>query len=174
MSEVFDEDLMRELGIDPKSFTEGQEPAKKPVKPATPRPQPQPHDAAGDKTQITRTPPPPPRPKAPVAATELDDDEEPRPRPAQPAPAARPAAAKIEEPRGQDALTDDIPVNLAAVLARKSVKLKDVVNLKAGEIIEFKKLPQDPLDLVANGKLIAKAELVLVDGKVGLRITKLM
>ncbi len=66
-------------------------------------------------------------------------------------------------------------VNLfSAVLSKKSLKLQSILDFKPGDVVEFKKLPHDLLDLVANGKLVAKAELVLIDGQLGARIVKLI
>ena len=68
----------------------------------------------------------------------------------------------------------EVPVHLAAVIGKKTITLRDVMELKMGEVLDFKKQPQDPIDLVANGKLVAKAELVMIDGRVGARIIKLI
>jgi flagellar motor switch protein FliN len=71
-------------------------------------------------------------------------------------------------------VSQEIPMQLAAVLAKQAVKLKDILAFRVGDVMDFKKGPQDPVDLVANGKLVAKAELVMVDGKMGVRILKLV
>lgn len=71
-------------------------------------------------------------------------------------------------------LAPDIPVQVVAVMGRKNVTVKDLVGLRMGQVIELEKIPTDPVDLVAGGKLIAKAELVDVDGRLGLRILKLL
>ncbi|MBL7685697.1 MAG: FliM/FliN family flagellar motor switch protein [Deltaproteobacteria bacterium] len=70
-------------------------------------------------------------------------------------------------------LTGDIPVQIVAVLGKKSVTVKDIVSLRMGEVIELNRLPNEAIDLVANGKLIAKGELVDIDGRLGVRILKI-
>jgi flagellar motor switch protein FliN len=70
-------------------------------------------------------------------------------------------------------LTSDIPVQIVAVLGKKSVTVKDIVSLRMGEVVELNRLPNEAIDLVANGKLIAKGELVDIDGRLGLRILKI-
>ncbi len=70
-------------------------------------------------------------------------------------------------------LTSDIPVQIVAVLAKKSLTVKEVVALRKGEVMEFNRLPHEAIDLVANGKLIAKGELVEIDGRLGVRILKI-
>ena len=71
-------------------------------------------------------------------------------------------------------LSEDMPVQVVAVLGKRTMTLKDVIGLKQGEVIELKKLPQETIDLVANGKLMARGELVLVDGKLGIQIKQLV
>jgi len=70
-------------------------------------------------------------------------------------------------------LTSDIPVQIVAVLGKKMVTVKEIVSLRMGQVIELNRLPNEAVDLVANGKLIAKGELVEIDGRLGLRILKI-
>jgi type III secretion system YscQ/HrcQ family protein len=70
-------------------------------------------------------------------------------------------------------LTADIPIQIVAVLGKKSVTVKDIVSLRMGQVIELNRLPNEAIDLVANGKLIAKGELVEIDGRLGIRILKI-
>lgn len=168
MNDVFDEDLMKELGLDPDEVATtpkpGSAPARKPTPPPPPSAAPGPQQAA----QPPRPPVPPrpaaPRPPAPPA----------RPQQAAPQGPAEPDAREINTEAHALRMTEDLPVHLAAVLAKKTIVLKDIVDLRVGEIVDFKKAPQEPLDLVANGKLIAKAEMVLVDGRLGAKIVKLV
>lgn len=153
MSDVFDEELIKELGLDPNEFGD------------------QPKEAKKDKPKV-------PAPK-------VERKVEKTPAPAKPSEISQPLAPDSERSAGSIATADDleeygknlsqdIPVQLVAVLAKKTLALKNILEMKTGEILDFKKMPQDPLDLVVNGKLVAKAELVLVDGRVGARIVKLM
>lgn len=86
--------------------------------------------------------------------------------------AAIPEKAAVQNP-GR-ALTRDMPVQVVAVLGKKTLSLADVISLKAGEVIDFKKLPHDLVDLVANGKLVGRGELVVIDGKLGIQIKQLV
>lgn len=70
-------------------------------------------------------------------------------------------------------LAPDIPVQVVAVMGRKSVTVKDLLALRMGQVVELDKVPGETVDLVANGKLIGKGELVEVDGKLGIRVLKL-
>ncbi len=70
-------------------------------------------------------------------------------------------------------LTSDIPIQIVAVLGKKPVTIKDIVSLRMGQVVELNRLPNEAIDLVANGKLIAKGELVEVEGRLGVRILKI-
>lgn len=70
-------------------------------------------------------------------------------------------------------LAPDVPVQITAMMGRKSATVKDLLDLKTGDVVEFDRKPMDPLDIVVSGKVIAKAELVVVDGRLGVRILKL-
>jgi flagellar motor switch protein FliN/FliY len=164
MNDVFDEELMKELGLDPDEVAAtpkpGNAPARKPVPPPAAGAV-QPQQTAAPRAPAPQRPAPPPRPPVPAQR------------------AASPQQTEVEAHEINTAahalrMTENLPVQLAAVLAKKTILLKDIVDLRVGEIVDFKKAPQEPLDLVANGKLIAKAEMVLVDGRLGAKIVKLV
>lgn len=168
-NDVFDEDLMRELGLDPEDIANVKIPPPPQKKPATAAPQPQaaPRPAAPQ--------PKSPSPKAPTPAEEssyTDKIQTPADPPSSPQPAR--SAVPMNAAGHGERIAQGIPVHLAAVLAKKSIPLREVVELSVGEVVDFKKLPEEPIDLVANGKLVAKAELVMIDGKIGARIVKLV
>lgn len=70
-------------------------------------------------------------------------------------------------------LTADVPVQLVAVLGKKAISIKEILSLKKGQVLELNRFPNEAVDLVANGKLMAKGELVEIDGKLGVRIIKI-
>lgn len=71
-------------------------------------------------------------------------------------------------------LSEDVPVKLVCVLGRKDIVLKDLLNFKVGQTIDLERAPNEFVDLVANGKLVARGELVEIDGKLGVRIIKMV
>lgn len=70
--------------------------------------------------------------------------------------------------------SEDIPVRLVAVLGKKNVVLKDLLKFKVGQTIDLERSPNEFVDLEANGKLVAKGELVEIDGKLGVRVIKIL
>ncbi len=68
----------------------------------------------------------------------------------------------------------DIGLNLSVELGRKEMRIKEILELGPGKIIELDKLAGEPVDLLVNGKLLAKGEVVVVDENFGVRITELI
>ncbi len=68
----------------------------------------------------------------------------------------------------------DIPVNLTAELGQSVLKIKDMLNLSAGSVVELQKLAGESIDLTVNGVLIGKGDVVVVNENFGLRITEII
>ena len=68
----------------------------------------------------------------------------------------------------------DVGLSLSVELGRKNMQIKDILTLGPGKIIELDKLAGEPVDLLVNGKLFAKGEVVVVDENFGVRITELI
>lgn len=88
-----------------------------------------------------------------------------------PAPAAEADAAMGDSVA---AMAADIPVQLVASLGRKTLSLKDLLQMQPGQVVELQQPVTTRVDLVANGKLFAKGELVEIDGQMGVRIVQLV
>ncbi len=150
--DVLDADLMRELGIDP------DESVGPPVK-RKPTPAKKIETSAENVSDVAR---------ATVSERKVAET------PSAPASASPKVPQEPEPAVDARSISQDIPVNVALVMAKKTVKLSEIASLRTGDLIEFKKDPQEAVDLVANGKLIGKGELVVINGKVGVRIIKLL
>lgn len=75
-------------------------------------------------------------------------------------------------PEGGDLLAD-IPLQLAVELARVPVTADEVVALKVGQVLELHRSPGEPVELSVNGKVVARGELVEVEGQLGVRVLSL-
>ena len=84
--------------------------------------------------------------------------------------------AAVEGDFGDEAvsMSEDVPVKLVAVLGGKKMVLKDLLKVKVGQAIDLDRAPNEFVDLFANGKLVARGELVEIDGKLGVRIIKML
>ena len=68
----------------------------------------------------------------------------------------------------------DIPLKVTAELGKASVLIKDLLQLSQGSVLELDKLAGEALEIVVNGKLIAKGEVVVVNEKFGVRLTDII
>lgn len=68
----------------------------------------------------------------------------------------------------------DINVMLAIEIGSKQMKINDLMKLNKGSVIELDKAAGDPLDIKANGSLIARGEVVIANGKYGIRLTEVV
>ena len=113
------------------------------------------------------TNPPTSAPASPPAARA--PREEP-PRTASPAP-AQTLPASSSAPVVNLNMVLDIPVQLSVELGRTRVPIKQVLQLKPGSIVELDSVAGEPVDVLVNGYLIAQGEVVVVNGKFGIRLT---
>lgn len=65
----------------------------------------------------------------------------------------------------------DVPMQMTVELGRTSMFVKDILDLGTGSIIELDKLAGEPVDLLVNGKLVARGEVVVIDENFGVRVT---
>jgi flagellar motor switch protein FliN len=68
----------------------------------------------------------------------------------------------------------DVPLEIAVELGRTKRLIKDILELGAGSIIELDKLAEEPVDILVNGRVIAKGEVVVIDESFGVRITEIL
>ncbi len=68
-------------------------------------------------------------------------------------------------------LVGDIPVELTVELGRASKKIGEILEFSQGTVIELNRLVGESLDIFANGKYIAKGEVVVIDDNFGIRVT---
>ncbi|MFC1517312.1 flagellar motor switch protein FliN [Candidatus Margulisiibacteriota bacterium] len=71
-------------------------------------------------------------------------------------------------------LFGNVPVEVTAELGKAQLTLQEVLDLNKGAIVELKHYAEEPLDLVVNGQLIARGEVVAVDDKYGIKITQII
>jgi len=64
----------------------------------------------------------------------------------------------------------DVNVELSAELGRKTMLIKDILELGPGSILELNKLAGEPVDLLVNNKLLARGEVVVINENFGIRI----
>ncbi|MDQ3263131.1 MAG: type III secretion system cytoplasmic ring protein SctQ [Myxococcota bacterium] len=111
--------------------------------------------------------------------TGFEHGEEPRtpPQPGEGAPATDDSGGAVSEQNEQGEGADllaDIPLAIAVEVARVAVTADAVVGLKSGQILDLNKVPGEPVELSVNGKIIARGELVEIEGHLGVKVLSLV
>jgi flagellar motor switch protein FliN/FliY len=78
------------------------------------------------------------------------------------------------EGTGNIGLLMDVSMQLTVELGRTKMLIKDILGMGEGTIVELDKLAGEPVDLLVNGKLIAKGEVVVIDENFGVRVTDII
>ena len=104
--------------------------------------------------------------------------------PAHPAPVAGPEIKAVQfgplsagsRPEGANPLDliMDVPLNATVELGRSRMTIREVLALGPGSLVELDKLAGEPADLLINGKLLARGEIVVIDENFGIRITEIL
>jgi flagellar motor switch protein FliN/FliY len=68
----------------------------------------------------------------------------------------------------------DIPVQLSVELGRTKMPIKNLLQLAQGSVVELSGLAGEPLDVLINGFLIAQGEVVVINEKLGIRVTDII
>jgi flagellar motor switch protein FliN len=68
----------------------------------------------------------------------------------------------------------DIPLEVTVELGRTRLLIRDILDLGAGSIIELDKIAGEPVELFANGLLVARGEVVVIDDNFGVRVTEII
>lgn len=67
----------------------------------------------------------------------------------------------------------DVKLNVKVRIGQKKMLLKDVISMDIGSVVELNQLANDPLEILVDDKVIAKGEVVIVDGNFGVQITEI-
>lgn len=99
-------------------------------------------------------------------------------------PQAGPAVAPAAFPElGEESFSDateplellaEVELEVTVELGRRRLPLSDVLRLTKGSVVELEKLVGEPLQVYANGRLIAEGEAVVIDEQFGVRVTRLL
>lgn len=68
----------------------------------------------------------------------------------------------------------DVPLEVTVELGRTSKAIKEILDFSPGTIIELDKLAGEPIDVLVNGKFVAKGEVVVIEESFGIRVTEII
>lgn len=68
----------------------------------------------------------------------------------------------------------DIPVTVSVEIGRTKMVVRDLLQLGQGAVVELEKLAGEPMEILVNGKLVARGEAVVVNDKFGVKLTDIV
>jgi flagellar motor switch protein FliN/FliY len=68
----------------------------------------------------------------------------------------------------------DIPLEVTVELGNTRMLIRDLLQLGQGSVVELDKLAGEPLEVLVNGKLVARGEVVVINEKFGVRLTDII
>lgn len=68
----------------------------------------------------------------------------------------------------------DVPLGVSVELGRVRMPVRQLLSLSAGSVIELAKLAGEPLDVLINGRPVARGEAVMINDKFGVRLTEIV
>jgi len=84
--------------------------------------------------------------------------------------AAAPSKVTAENLR----VLENVEVQMTVEVGNTEIKIRDLLRLNEGAVIELDRLAGDPLDILVNGTMIAKGEIVMVGERFGVRFTEIV
>lgn len=84
------------------------------------------------------------------------------------------AAGAVVEATGDLSLVLDVPVELSVEVGRTTMTIRETLALAPGSIISLDRMAGEPVDLLVNGRRVARGEVVAVDEEFGLRVTEVV
>ena len=68
----------------------------------------------------------------------------------------------------------DVPLDVTVELGRTSKSIQEILDFTPGTIIELNKIAGEPIDILVNGKYVAKGEVVVIEENFGVRIAEII
>ena len=68
----------------------------------------------------------------------------------------------------------NVPLNVTVEIGRAKRKLKEVLSFDSGTVVELEKQADAPVDIIVNGQLIARGNVVVIDDNFGVRVTEIV
>jgi flagellar motor switch protein FliN len=67
-----------------------------------------------------------------------------------------------------------IEAELTVIIGHTRRPIRELLELRPGAVVSLERAPGDPVEVLANGTLVARGEMVVVDGSLGVRITEIV
>ncbi|MBZ5628033.1 MAG: flagellar motor switch protein FliN [Acidobacteriia bacterium] len=91
-----------------------------------------------------------------------------------PAPSTSPTSTEPLPPNRNFDLLLDVELRVRLRFGKRTMQLKEIVALNAGSVVELEQHVEEPAELLVDDKVLARGEVVVVDGNYGLRVTEIV
>ncbi len=71
-------------------------------------------------------------------------------------------------------VVQSVPVTISVEVGRAQLKIRDLIRLTQGSVVELDRMAGEPLDLLVNNTVVAQGEVVLVNERYGIRLTRVV
>lgn len=71
-------------------------------------------------------------------------------------------------------IIDDIPMLITVQVGKKRMSVRELLQIKKGSVICLDRMADEPVDVLVNGKLFAKAEIILIDDSFGVSLLEIV
>ena len=68
----------------------------------------------------------------------------------------------------------NVPVQTTVELGSCRMTLAEILNLGTGSVVELQRLTDEPVDVLVNGKIVARGDVVAIDGNFGVHVTEML
>jgi len=82
--------------------------------------------------------------------------------------------AEQEIPQGQVEYLHDVPLKMIAQIGKVQKTMREVLDLRPGNVVEFDKVVGEPMDVMIGGRLMCRGEIVVVNERYGIRISEVV
>lgn len=82
-----------------------------------------------------------------------------------------PAKIQNEENSKRLKVVSEIPLSVTCVLGSSSMTVNQLLKLAKGSVIELDKTIGEPIDLLVNGRLVGRGEIVIIENRIGITLT---
>lgn len=81
---------------------------------------------------------------------------------------------KYEQDEKKLDIISNIPLQISCILGTATLNVSQLLKLSKGSVIELDKNVGEPVDLMVNGKLVARGEVVIIENQIGITLTEVI
>lgn len=85
-----------------------------------------------------------------------------------------PTAVRAAEDSNNFGIVMGVPLEISVEIGKTKMSVKEILDIRQGSLIELDRQAGDPVDIMVNGRLIARGDVVIIDDDFGVRVTEIL